>query len=76
MYLRRTERRTKSGGGVGYLQLAHNVWEPKAKQSKVRVPDDSGRVDLRDRQAAVRLTGARPRALGPPWGAASWPKRP
>ncbi len=36
MYLRRTVRRTKDGEVV-YLQLAHNEWDPVAKQSRVRV---------------------------------------
>jgi len=36
MYLRRTGREAKDGS-VGYLQLAHNEWDPVAKQSKVRV---------------------------------------
>ena len=42
MYLRRTERRTKDGS-VAYLQLAHNEWDPVAKQSKVRVLYSFGR---------------------------------
>jgi len=42
--LRRTERRTKDGS-VAYLQLAHNEWDPVAKQSKVRVIYNFGRED-------------------------------
>jgi DDE family transposase len=64
MYLRRTERRTKDGS-VGYLQLAHNEWDPVAKQSKVRVLYSFGREDQLDRQAIVRLIGSLQRALEP-----------
>ena len=64
MYLRRTERRTKDGSG-GYLQLAHNEWDPVAKHSKVRVLYNFGREDQLDRQAIVRLIGSLQRALEP-----------
>src|SRR5450755_3733701 len=64
MYLRRTERRTKDGS-VAYLQLAHNEWDPVAKQSKVRVIYNFGREDQLDRQAIVRLIGSLQRALEP-----------
>jgi len=64
MYLRRTERRTKDGS-VGYLQLAHNEWDPVAKHSKVRVLYNFGREDQLDRQAIVRLIGSLQRALEP-----------
>jgi len=64
MYLRRTERRTKDGT-VGYLQLAHNEWDPVAKQSKVRVLYSFGREDQLDRGAIVRLIGSLQRALEP-----------
>jgi hypothetical protein len=64
MYLRRTERRTKDGS-VGYLQLAHNEWDPVAKQSKVRVLYSFGREDRLDRQAIIRLIGSLQRALEP-----------
>jgi transposase len=65
MYLRRTQRRAKDGGSVGYLQLAHNEWDPKSKQSKVRVLYSFGREDRLDRQAIVRLIGSLQRALEP-----------
>ena len=54
MYLRRTVRRTKDGE-VAYLQLAHNEWDPVAKQSKVRVIYNFGREDQLDRDAIRRL---------------------
>jgi hypothetical protein len=65
MYLRRTQRRTKDGGSVGYLQLAHNVWDPASKQSRVRVLHSFGREDELDRAAIVRLIGSLQRALEP-----------
>jgi hypothetical protein len=64
MYLRRTERRTKDGS-VGYLQLAHNEWDPVSKQSKVRVLYSFGREDQLDRDAILRLIGSLQRALEP-----------
>jgi len=64
MYLRRTERRTKDGR-VGYLQLAHNEWDPVSKQSKVRVLYSFGREDQLDRAAIVRLIASLQRALEP-----------
>ena len=64
MYLRTTVRRTKDGEVV-YLQLAHNEWDPVAKQSKVRVLDSFGREDQLDRDAIVRLIGSLQRALEP-----------
>jgi hypothetical protein len=65
MYLRRTQRRTKDGGSVGYLQLAHNVWDPASKQSRVRALYSFGREDRLDRAAIVRLIGSLQRALEP-----------
>ena len=64
MYLRRTVRRTRDGE-VGYLQLAHNEWDPAVKQSKVRVLYSFGREDQLDRRAIVRLIGSLQRALEP-----------
>jgi transposase len=65
MYLRRTQRRTKDGGAVGYLQLAHNVWDRESRQSRVRVIHSFGREDELDRDAIVRLIGSLQRVLGP-----------
>jgi hypothetical protein len=64
MYLRRTERQAKDGRVV-YLQLAHNEWDPVAKQSKVRVLYSFGREDQLDRDAIRRLIGSLQRALEP-----------
>ena len=65
MYLRRTQRRTKDGGAVGYLQLAHNVWDRASRQSRVQVIHSFGREDLLDRAAIVRLIGSLQRVLEP-----------
>jgi len=65
MYLRRTQRRTKDGGAVGYLQLAHNVWDRESRQSRVRVIHSFGREDELDRDAIVRLIGSLQRVLEP-----------
>jgi hypothetical protein len=65
MYLRRTVRRTKDGQEVGYLQLAHNEWDPVAKQSKVRVIYNFGREDQLDRGAIRRLISSLQRVLEP-----------
>jgi len=62
--LRRTVRRTKDGE-VAYLQLAHNEWDPVAKQSKVRVIYNFGREDQLDRDAIRRLVSSLQRALEP-----------
>jgi transposase len=65
MYLRRTQRRTKDGGAVGYLQLAHNVWDRGSRQSRVQVIHSFGREDRLDRAAIVRLIGSLERVLEP-----------
>jgi len=64
MYLRRTVRRTKDGG-IAYLQLAHNEWDPVTKQSRVKVLYNFGREDQLDREAIRRLIGSLQRALEP-----------
>jgi len=64
MYLRRTRRQSKDGS-VGYLQLAHNVWDPVAKQAKAKVLYNFGREDQLDRGAIERLIGSLQRALEP-----------
>ncbi len=65
MYLRRTPRRASDGGAVGYLQLAHNVWDRESRQSRVRVIHSFGREDELDRTAIVRLIGSLERVLEP-----------
>jgi len=65
MYLRTTTRRAADGTLVRYLQLAHNVWDPAAHRSTVRVLYHFGREDELDRDAIRRLIGSLSRALPP-----------
>ena len=59
MYLRSTPRRNKDGSEVRYLQLAHNVWDPAAKRSKVQVVYNFGREEPATREALERLVAAK-----------------
>src|SRR6266700_2978737 len=65
MYLRSTPRRNKDGSEVRYLQLAHNVWDPAAKRSKVQVVYNFGREDAASREALQRLVASVARHLDP-----------
>ena len=65
MYLRSTPRRNKDGSEVRYLQLAHNVWDPAAKRSKVQVVYNFGREDHANREALQRLVASVTRLLDP-----------
>jgi hypothetical protein len=65
MYLRSTPRRNKDGSTVRYLQLAHNVWDPVAKRSKVQVIYNFGREDAANREALARLVASVSRFLDP-----------
>jgi hypothetical protein len=65
MYLRSTPRRNKDGSEVRYLQLAHNVWDPAAKRSKVQVVYNFGREDAAAREALQRLVASVARHLEP-----------
>ena len=65
MYMRSTPRRNKDGTEVRYLQLAHNVWDPAAKRSKVQVVCNFGREDAASREALQRLVASVTRHLDP-----------
>jgi hypothetical protein len=65
MYLRSTPRRNKDGTEVRYLQLAHNVWDPALKRSKVQVVYNFGREDAANREALGRLIASVTRFLDP-----------
>ena len=65
MYLRSTPRRNKDGSEVRYLQLAHNVWDPAAKRSRVQVLYNFGREDAASREALQRLAASVARYLEP-----------
>jgi hypothetical protein len=65
MYLRSTPRRNKDGSEVRYLQLAHNVWDPAAKRSRVQVIYNFGREEPATREALERLVASVARHLDP-----------
>jgi hypothetical protein len=65
MYLRSTPRKNKDGSVVRYLQLAHNVWDPAAKRSRVQVVYNFGREDEANRTALQRLVASVTRFLDP-----------
>src|SRR5438477_10184632 len=65
MYLRSTPRRNKDGSEVRYLQLAHNVWDPAAKRSRVQVVYNFGREEPATREALKRLVASVARHLEP-----------
>jgi hypothetical protein len=65
MYLRSTPRRNKNGSEVRYLQLAHNVWDPAAKRSRVQVVYNFGREEPGTREALERLVASVARHLEP-----------
>src|SRR5689334_15316314 len=65
MYLRSTQRRNQDGSEVRYLQLAHNVWDPAAKRSRVQVVYNFGREEPGTREALERLADSVARHLEP-----------
>jgi Transposase DDE domain len=65
VYLRSTPRRNKDGSEVRYLQLAHNVWDPAAKRSRVQVIYNFGREEPATREALERLVASVSRHLEP-----------
>jgi Transposase DDE domain len=65
MYLRTIKRRNKDGSTVGYVQLAHNVWDPVKQQSRAQVIHSFGREDRLDREALARLVRSITRFLEP-----------
>jgi hypothetical protein len=65
VYLRSTLRRNKDGSEVRYLQLAHNVWDPAAKRSRVQVVYNFGREEPAAREALERLVASVCRHLDP-----------
>src|ERR671911_377624 len=65
MSLRATPRKNSDGSVVRYLQLAHNIWDPQAKRSKVQVIYNFGREDANNRAALQRLVASVTRFLDP-----------
>lgn len=58
-------RHNANGSTVRYLQLAHNVWDAKAKSAKAHVIHNFGREDQIDREAIRRLIHSLARLLPP-----------
>src|SRR3989442_15923554 len=69
MYLRTIQRRNKDGTTVRYVQLAHNEWDPAARQAKAKVIHSLGREDALDRDALARLVRSITHYLDPDQGA-------
>jgi hypothetical protein len=65
VYVKRSTRRTGDGRTVGYLQLAHNEWDPASKSSKTKVLYSFGREDQLDVAGIRRLVAALCRLLEP-----------
>jgi Transposase DDE domain len=65
MYLRTVTRKNKNGSSVGYLQLAHNEWDPAAQVSRRTVLYNFGREDQVDREAIARLIASLSQVLTP-----------
>ncbi|GAA2715077.1 hypothetical protein ACFY2R_28920 [Micromonospora olivasterospora] len=65
MYVKRSTRRMADGQTVGYLQLAHNEWDPVAKVSRTKVRYSFGREDQLDVAGIRRLVAALCRLLEP-----------
>jgi hypothetical protein len=65
VYVKRSTRTTRDGKVIGYLQLAHNEWDPASKSSKTRVLHSFGREDRVDREAVRRLVASLSKLLTP-----------
>jgi len=65
VYVKRSTRKTADGKTVGYLQLAHNEWDPAAKASRTKVLYSFGREDQLDVAGIRRLVAALCRLLEP-----------
>lgn len=65
MYVRTISRKNKDGSVTTYVQLAHNVWDPKAGCAKANVLYTFGRADSLDLEAIKRLVKSLGRFLSP-----------
>jgi transposase len=65
MYVRTISRKNKSGSTTTYVQLAHNIRDPKTGTPKADVLYTFGRVDDLDIDAIRRLTKSLSRFLSP-----------
>ena len=64
MYIRVTSRKNKDNSVVKYVQLAHNVRNPKTKTPQADVIHNFGRLDTLDMEAIRRLEASIRRFLG------------
>ena len=65
MYVRTISRKNKDGSNTTYVQLAHNVWDPKTGCAKANVLYTFGRADSLDVEAIRRLVKSLCRFLSP-----------
>ncbi len=65
MYVRTISRKNKDGSTTTYVQLAHNVWDPKAGHAKAQVLYTFGRADSLDLESIKRLVKSLCRFLPP-----------
>ena len=65
MYIRTISRKNKGGSAVTYVQLAHNLWDPRSRCAKAQVLHTFGRTDELDTDALKRLAQSINRFLSP-----------
>jgi transposase len=65
MYVRTISRTNKDGSKVTYVQLAHNIWDPKTRCAKAEVVHTFGRTDALDVEALKRLAKSICRFISP-----------
>ena len=65
MYVRTISRKNKDGSTTTYVQLAHNVWDPKTGCAKANVLYTFGRTDSLDLESIKRLVKSLCRFLSP-----------
>lgn len=65
VYIRTAIRHNKNGTTARYVQLAHNVWDPKARRSAPHIAYSFGREEEVDKEALRRLVHSINRFLGP-----------
>jgi len=64
MHIRVTTRHNKNGTVTRYVQLAQNVWDPKARRAAPQIVYNFGREDEVDKEALRRLARSIGRFLG------------
>ncbi|CAA7603444.1 Hypothetical protein DEACI_4267 [Acididesulfobacillus acetoxydans] len=74
MYIRVTSRKNKDNSVVKYVQLAHNVRNPKTGSPQANVLFNFGRLDRLDMESLRRLERSIRRFLGEPLDPVEAPK--